>query len=602
MALDFLTQLALNLQKDVLDFEKNLDNTKQSINNVENISKQKTLSVANQPTNVDYIAKEEAILKEYNALKKEETEIYNKVKTLTNDFTNINAHKEKNFNGTMKNKEKDENGNVIWLSKMGDSKDKNTGELKKLEEKFKKLQEKKLNFNKKYQTGNTSNLSMFSTETQILSVIFNSTYAMAGNCGVSLSYGLAGANDPRLHKNEKGTRLDSQVDDDLRSAAGYIKYLKDGDKGLQPMGTLKDYIKPGEKDKINNASVDWSKFQPGDAIVVTAKPPKREHGHAFIFLGTDKQGEPIFRSDGVQKSLMYSSNRDLKSLGEFVVFRNDKTIATSTLGLSEDEFLKLEARYNGTSNEIIEKLLANPKQTFEEAGMPINENVVNKINELKEKPEEIKKALGEVFEKKEIMNKVSNMSEAELEVKYQEFQENAPQAPKNIAKSAKRLEAWDKQQEENKSPIQKEIEKRYKQIQTDKQIPQLPSGEKSFSDIALSKVDENTEKLIGIAKDFKAISKKAVSKLSSEKLDEYKNKKQDSKVATAALVAKSFAEKDFASMFKSEAESATKSESERYSNPQIAIFKTELNNVGYLNPVKKNQGAMEQSALIRHRM
>ena len=41
MALDFLTQLALNLQKDVLDFEKNLDNTQQSINNVENISKQK---------------------------------------------------------------------------------------------------------------------------------------------------------------------------------------------------------------------------------------------------------------------------------------------------------------------------------------------------------------------------------------------------------------------------------------------------------------------------------------------------------------------------------------------------------------------------------
>ena len=130
----------------------------------------------------------------------------------------------------------------------------------------------------------------------------------------------------------------------------------------------------------------------------------------------------------------------------------------------------------------------------------------------------------------------------------------------------------------------------------------MQSGEKSFSDIALSKVDENTEKLIGIAKDFKAISKKAVSKLSSEKQEEYKNKKQDSKVATAALVAKSFAEKDFASMFKSEAESATKSESERYSNPQIAIFKTELNNVGYLNPVKNNQESMEQSALIRHRM
>ena len=69
MALDFLTQLALNLQKDVLDFEKNLDNTQQSINNVENISKQKTLSVANPPTNVDYIAKEEAMLKEYNALR-----------------------------------------------------------------------------------------------------------------------------------------------------------------------------------------------------------------------------------------------------------------------------------------------------------------------------------------------------------------------------------------------------------------------------------------------------------------------------------------------------------------------------------------------------
>ena len=69
MALDFLTQLALNLQKDVLDFEKNLDNTQQSINNVENISKQKTLSVANQPTNVEYMAKEEAMLKEYNALR-----------------------------------------------------------------------------------------------------------------------------------------------------------------------------------------------------------------------------------------------------------------------------------------------------------------------------------------------------------------------------------------------------------------------------------------------------------------------------------------------------------------------------------------------------
>ena len=69
MALDFLTQLALNLQKDVLDFEKNLDNTQQSINNVENISKQKTLSVANPPTNVEYMTKEEAMLKEYNALR-----------------------------------------------------------------------------------------------------------------------------------------------------------------------------------------------------------------------------------------------------------------------------------------------------------------------------------------------------------------------------------------------------------------------------------------------------------------------------------------------------------------------------------------------------
>ena len=434
--------------------------------------------------------------------------------------------------------------------------------------------------------------------------------------------------EPFVGFDENGNKMVGNLADG--SANSLIKPLMENDKGLRSVGTLAE---------------NQEKLEVGDIIIYEGNA-KHKHGHIFQVVGFEKnesgeddKSKPKFASDFFQKAAnVYSDVDDKIYNSRSHVFRGNSVVAQE-FGIDNATYTELQMNLKKNGEQVNEKTIIdtfenarqnpNSKEAmeavddlFKKAGMqtpktftatPENRPQIvdySKISDEKLFEESKgmkyqnftseKQKLAQIELQKRI-EAVSNMSEAELEAKYQEFQENAPQAPKNIAKSAKKLEAWEKQQEENKSPIQKEIEKRYEQIQTDKQISQMQSGEKSFSDIALSKVDENTEKLIGIAKDFKAISKKAVSKLSSEKQEEYENKKQDSKAATVALVAKSFAEKDFASMFKSETESVTKSESERYSNPQIAMFKTELNNVGHLNPVENKQESMEQSAQIRHR-